>query len=107
MERAAARAMSGAISPDDVSADYVIPSVFNRSVAPAVAPVAQTTGSARRSVPPGPPVPPFSCRAGEAQYRPTVRPSGSRSISNAAGCLPSPGIVCISPQSATSQPAPV
>ena len=40
---------------DELSADYVIPSVFNRAVAPAVAAAvaaaAQATGSARRSVP--------------------------------------------------------
>jgi malate dehydrogenase (oxaloacetate-decarboxylating) len=55
MEVAAARAIAGAISDDELSADYVIPSVFNRAVAPAVAAAvaeaAQTTGSARRSVP--------------------------------------------------------
>jgi malate dehydrogenase (oxaloacetate-decarboxylating) len=55
MELAAARAIAAAISDDELSADYVIPSVFNRAVAPgvaaAVAEAAQTTGSARRSVP--------------------------------------------------------
>jgi malate dehydrogenase (oxaloacetate-decarboxylating) len=55
MELAAARAIAGAISDDERSADYVIPSVFNRSVVPAVAAAvaeaAQATGSARRSVP--------------------------------------------------------
>jgi len=55
MELAAARAIAAAISDDELSADYVIPSVFNRSVAPAVAAAvaetAQATGSARRSVP--------------------------------------------------------
>jgi malate dehydrogenase (oxaloacetate-decarboxylating) len=55
MELAAARAIAAAISDDELSADYVIPSVFNRAVAPAVAAAvaeaAQTTGSARRSVP--------------------------------------------------------
>jgi malate dehydrogenase (oxaloacetate-decarboxylating) len=54
MELAAARAISAAIAEDELSADYVIPSVFNRAVAPAVAAAvaetAQTTGSARRSV---------------------------------------------------------
>ena len=54
MELAAARAIAGAISDDERSADYVIPSVFNRAVAPAVATAvaeaARTTGSARRSV---------------------------------------------------------
>jgi malate dehydrogenase (oxaloacetate-decarboxylating) len=51
MEVAAARAIAAAISDDELSADYVIPSVFNRSVAPAVAAAvadaAQATGSAR------------------------------------------------------------
>jgi malate dehydrogenase (oxaloacetate-decarboxylating) len=54
MELAAARAIAGAIPDDELAADYVIPSVFNRAVAPAVATAvaeaAQTTGSARRSV---------------------------------------------------------
>jgi malate dehydrogenase (oxaloacetate-decarboxylating) len=53
MELAAARAIAGAISDDELSADYVIPSVFNRGVAPAVATAvaeaAQSSGSARRS----------------------------------------------------------
>ena len=55
MELAAARAIAAAIPSDELSADYVIPSVFNRSVAPAVAgavaEAAQETGSARRSAP--------------------------------------------------------
>ncbi|MGZ4290244.1 MAG: malic enzyme-like NAD(P)-binding protein, partial [Gaiellaceae bacterium] len=54
MELAAARAIAAAIPDDELSADYVIPSVFNRSVAPAVAAAvaeaAQATGSARRSL---------------------------------------------------------
>ena len=54
MEVAAARAIAGAISDEDLSADYVIPSVFNRAVAPAVATAvaeaARTSGAARRSV---------------------------------------------------------
>jgi malate dehydrogenase (oxaloacetate-decarboxylating) len=54
MELAAARAIAEAIADDELSADYVIPSVFNRAVAPAVAAAvadaARTTGSARRSV---------------------------------------------------------
>jgi len=53
MELAAAQAIAGAISPDELSADYVIPSVFNRSVVPAVAAAvaeaAQGTGTARRA----------------------------------------------------------
>jgi malate dehydrogenase (oxaloacetate-decarboxylating) len=55
MELAAARAIATAIADEELSADYVIPSVFNRAVAPAVAAAvaeaAQKTGSARRSVP--------------------------------------------------------
>jgi malate dehydrogenase (oxaloacetate-decarboxylating) len=55
MELAAAQAIAAVISDDELSADYVIPSVFNRSVAPgvavAVAEAAQASGSARRSVP--------------------------------------------------------
>jgi malate dehydrogenase (oxaloacetate-decarboxylating) len=53
MELAAAHAIAEAIPADELSADYVIPSVFNRSVAPAVAAAvaeaAQRTGVARRS----------------------------------------------------------
>ena len=37
MELAAARAIADAIPPGELSADYVVPSVFNRAVAPAVA----------------------------------------------------------------------
>ena len=37
MEVAAARAIADAIADDELAADYVIPSVFNRAVAPAVA----------------------------------------------------------------------
>jgi malate dehydrogenase (oxaloacetate-decarboxylating) len=52
MELAAAHAIAGAIATDELSADYVIPSVFNRAVAPAVATAvaeaAQRTGAARR-----------------------------------------------------------
>jgi malate dehydrogenase (oxaloacetate-decarboxylating) len=53
MEVAAARAIAEAIPPDELSADYVVPSVFNRAVAPAVAgavaEAARATGIARRS----------------------------------------------------------
>ena len=53
MELAAAHAIAGAIAPDELSADYVIPSVFNRGVAPAVAAAvaaaALRSGTARRS----------------------------------------------------------
>jgi malate dehydrogenase (oxaloacetate-decarboxylating) len=52
MELAAAHALAAAIDPDQVSADYVIPSVFDRSVAPAVAEAvaaaAEASGVARR-----------------------------------------------------------
>jgi malate dehydrogenase (oxaloacetate-decarboxylating) len=55
MELAAAHAIADTIGPDELSADYVIPSVFNRAVAPsvasAVAGAAQESGSAGRSVP--------------------------------------------------------
>jgi malate dehydrogenase (oxaloacetate-decarboxylating) len=37
METAAARAIAAVVEPDDLEADYIIPSVFNRDVAPAVA----------------------------------------------------------------------
>jgi malate dehydrogenase (oxaloacetate-decarboxylating) len=36
-ELAAARAIAATIADDELSADYIVPSVFNRSVAPAVA----------------------------------------------------------------------
>ena len=56
MELAAAHAIADAIAVDELSPDYVIPSVFNRAVAPAVAnavaEAAQRTGVARRSAPP-------------------------------------------------------
>src|SRR5262249_7634633 len=43
----------------------------------------------------------------KAQNKPPVSPSASMSIANAAGVFPRPGIVIMSPHSATSQPAPV
>ena len=53
MEVAAARAIAAAIADDELAADYVIPSVFNRAVAPAVAAAvaeaARRTGVARKS----------------------------------------------------------
>ena len=53
METAAAHAIAAAVKPADLSADYVIPSVFNRSVtrevAAAVASAAEQSGVARRS----------------------------------------------------------
>ena len=53
MELAAARAIAETIPPDELSADYIVPSVFNRAVAPAVATAvaaaARASGVARRS----------------------------------------------------------
>ncbi|HET7572413.1 MAG TPA: NAD-dependent malic enzyme [Gaiellaceae bacterium] len=55
MEVAAARAIAAAIADDELSADYVVPSVFNRAVAPsvaaAVAEAAERSGVARRAAP--------------------------------------------------------
>ncbi len=55
MELAAAQAIAQTIADDELSPDYVIPSVFNRSVAPAVAAAvaeaARRSGTARRSAP--------------------------------------------------------
>ena len=52
MEFAAARALAGIVRPEELAPDYVIPSVFNRDVAPAVAAAvaaaAEQTGVARR-----------------------------------------------------------
>jgi malate dehydrogenase (oxaloacetate-decarboxylating) len=54
MELAAAHAIADAIADDELAADYVIPSVFNRAVAPnvaaAVAAAAQQSGVARKSL---------------------------------------------------------
>ena len=54
MELAAARAIAAAIPEDDLAPDYVVPSVFNRAVAPAVAEAvaaaAAASGVARRSL---------------------------------------------------------
>ncbi len=53
MELAAAEAIAAAVQPDELEPDYVIPSVFNREVAPAVAEsvarAAEAGGVARRS----------------------------------------------------------
>jgi malate dehydrogenase (oxaloacetate-decarboxylating) len=61
MELAAAHAIADSIATDELAADYVIPSVFNRSVVPAVAAAvaeaAQRTGVARRSASPAPAAP--------------------------------------------------
>ena len=45
--------------------------------------------------------------ANKPQKRPTVLPSASMSIEKAAGFVPRPGMVCMSPQRATIHPAPV
>jgi malate dehydrogenase (oxaloacetate-decarboxylating) len=53
MEFAAARALAAVVKPDELEADYIVPSVFNREVAPAVAgavaAAAERAGVARRS----------------------------------------------------------
>jgi malate dehydrogenase (oxaloacetate-decarboxylating) len=52
MKLAAAEAIAAVVKPDELSPEYVIPSVFNREVAPlvaaAVAAAAESTGVARR-----------------------------------------------------------
>jgi malate dehydrogenase (oxaloacetate-decarboxylating) len=52
MELAAAQALAEVVEPHELSADYVVPSVFNRDVAPAVAAAvsraAEQSGAARR-----------------------------------------------------------
>jgi malate dehydrogenase (oxaloacetate-decarboxylating) len=52
MKVAAAHALAAVIPPEELGAEYVIPSVFNREVAPAVAAAvaraAQDDGVARR-----------------------------------------------------------
>jgi malate dehydrogenase (oxaloacetate-decarboxylating) len=57
MKLAAARAIAAIVSDDELDADYIIPSAFNRDVAPAVAQqvaeAAEHTGVARRHVPVG------------------------------------------------------
>ena len=57
MEVAAARAIAATIPADELAADYIVPSVFNRAVAPAVAEAvaqaAAASGVARRSQPAG------------------------------------------------------
>jgi malate dehydrogenase (oxaloacetate-decarboxylating) len=53
MELAASTAIAGAIPPDELGPEYVVPSVFNRDVAPlvaaAVAEAAERDGVARKS----------------------------------------------------------
>jgi malate dehydrogenase (oxaloacetate-decarboxylating) len=57
---AAARAIAACVRPGELTADYIIPSVFTKKVAPAVARevarAAQRTGAARRR--PSPEIPP-------------------------------------------------
>ena len=57
MKLAAARAIAGVVPDDELHAEYIIPSVFNRevvnAVAPAVARAAEASGVARRAVPEG------------------------------------------------------
>ena len=52
MKLAAAQAIAAVVKPDELEPDYVIPSVFNREVAPlvaeAVAQAAEASGVARR-----------------------------------------------------------
>jgi len=58
MKLAAAQAIASAVKPDELSSEYVIPSVFNREVAPlvasAVASAAEASGVARRRRAPQP-----------------------------------------------------
>ena len=53
MESAAAHALAAIVKPEELAADYIVPSVFNRDVAPAVAAAvaaaAERSGVARRS----------------------------------------------------------
>ena len=55
MEVAAAQAIASVVEPDELEADYIVPSVFNRDVAPAVAEAvadaADRSGVARRARP--------------------------------------------------------
>jgi malate dehydrogenase (oxaloacetate-decarboxylating) len=55
MKLAAARAIAGVVGDDELHAEYIIPSVFNRevvnAVAPAVARAAEASGVARRAAP--------------------------------------------------------
>ena len=53
MKLAAAEAIAAVVKPDELSAEYVVPSVFNRDVAPAVAAaVVGGRGGERRGPPP-------------------------------------------------------
>ncbi len=69
MEVAAARAIAATIGDDELSADYIVPSVFNRTVAPAVAQAvadAADAGGVSRRTRPGAAAPAGS----EARYSP-------------------------------------
>jgi malate dehydrogenase (oxaloacetate-decarboxylating) len=61
MEVAAAHAIASVVKPDELEADYIVPSVFNRDVAPAVAravaQAAESSGVARKSPRDGQPDP--------------------------------------------------
>jgi malate dehydrogenase (oxaloacetate-decarboxylating) len=61
MKLAAARALAAAVAPRELSEEYIIPSVFNKAVAPAVAEgvarAAHATGVARRRRRRGPAAP--------------------------------------------------
>ena len=77
MEVAAARAIASVVKPDELEADYIVPSVFNREVAPAVAEAvaeaADRSGVARRARRGGEPDP------SELRVdRPNLRRSGGR-----------------------------
>jgi malate dehydrogenase (oxaloacetate-decarboxylating) len=48
MKLAAARAIASVVSDDELDPEYIIPSVFSRDVASAVADAAQASGVARR-----------------------------------------------------------
>ena len=67
MKLAAARAIAAIVSDDELDADYIIPSAFNRDVAPAVAAqvaaAAERSGVARRHVPVGIGAPPGAGRS--------------------------------------------
>jgi malate dehydrogenase (oxaloacetate-decarboxylating) len=66
MKVAAARAIAACVHDDELRPDYIVPSVFDRTVAPAVAgAVRQAAEADRRGQPDGPaPSPPGSQEAG-------------------------------------------
>ena len=65
MEVAAAHAIASVVKPDELEADYIVPSVFNRDVAPAVA------GPSHRR--PSPPASPARAPATGSRIRPSSR----------------------------------